>query len=72
MENKMMEGLNEQAVKTCGGVSNSGGKIGGLVLGALGVLGGIAAVTFFKKKKAQNNVEEVVVESDENVVENNE
>lgn len=71
MENKMMEEVSEQAVQTCGGATNLGGKIGGLVLGALGVLGGIAAVTFFRKKKAQRNNEEVVVETDENV-ENNE
>lgn len=71
MENKMMEEVSEQAVQTCGKASTFGGKIGGIALGALGVVGGILAVVFFKKKKAQRNNEELVVETDENV-ENNE
>jgi hypothetical protein len=72
MENKMMEEVSEQAVQTCGKASTFGGKIGGLLLGALGVVGGILTVMFLKKKKAQHKNEEVVVESDETVVENNE
>lgn len=65
MENKNMETMNQ----VVGGVSNSkGGKVVGAVLGALGVLGGVAAAVIYKKKKAASNVEEVEAE----VVENNE
>lgn len=54
MENKMMEGINENVV--VGGVTNSkGGLVAKLAVGALGVAAGIGAVLFLKKKKNQNN-----------------
>ena len=45
--------------------NSNGGKVAGLVLGAIGVLGGIAAAVIYKKKKAQNKVEEADVEDNE-------
>lgn len=66
MENNLMNETNQ----VCGGVSKSNkGKVVGLVLGALGVLGGIAATAIYKSKKNGNKVEYVEVEDD---VENNE
>ena len=63
MENKNMEMMNQVA----GGVSNSkGGKVVGIVLGTLGVLGGFAAAAIYKKKKGAKNVEEVDAEFVEN------
>lgn len=65
MENKVIE----ETTNFNGGVSTSnGGKTVGLVLGALGVLGGIAAAVIYKKKK-NSNQNEVVSEND---VDNNE
>ena len=52
-----MENMNNNQIYE--GVSKSnGGKVTGLVLGALGVLGGIAATVIYKKKKNANKVEE--------------
>lgn len=63
MENKNMEMTNQ----VVGGVSKSnGGKVAGLLLGALGVVGGLAAAAIYKKKKAANSVEEVEAEVVEN------
>lgn len=64
MENKNMEMMNQVMEGT---TNSNGGKVVGLALGALGVLGGIAAAVIYKKKKA-NKTEEVV---DVEVVENN-
>lgn len=67
MENKIIDGQ----AQVCGGVSNSkGGKVG-LVLGAVGVLGGIAAAALYKKKKNGNKVEadQNVENNDENIEE---
>ena len=61
MENKIME---EQVYE--GVTKSNGGKAVGLALGALGVLGGIAAAVIYKKKKNGSKVEET------EVVENNE
>lgn len=56
------ENMNETN-QVCGGTSKSkGGKAVGLALGALGVLGGIAAAVIYKKKKNGNEVEYVEVE----------
>ena len=50
----------ENNFETTNVVSNSkGGKVAGLVLGALGVVGGIAAALIYKKKK-QNSKTEIV------------
>lgn len=59
MENKETNQVCESVAKT------NGGKVAGLVIGALGVLGGIAAAVIYKKKKSANSVE-VVTEVDDN------
>lgn len=60
MENK---NLMEETTQV---VSNSkGGKVVGLVLGAVGVLGGIAATMIYKKKKNKVVESEIVVEDNE-------
>lgn len=56
----------ENNFETTNVVSNSkGGKAVGLALGAIGILGGIAAAVIYKKKKDQNKVEETDVENNE-------
>ena len=58
MEKEIMESVNNETV--CNMVTKSnGGKVAGLVLGALGVAGGIAATLIYKKKK-QNSKTEIV------------
>lgn len=60
MEDKTLMETTEVVTKT------NGGKVAGLVLGAVGVLGGIAAAIIYKNRKNK------VVESEETIVENNE
>lgn len=63
MENRIMDGQTQ----VCANGSSKGGKVAGIVLGAIGVLGGIAAAVIYKKKKQQNEVEvESEVEESEN------
>lgn len=60
MENKIIEGIEEQTVEqVCGGVSNLGlGKFAaGVGVGVLGVLAIKKAVTYFSEKK-QRKIEE--------------
>lgn len=67
-QNKLMEGLNE--TQAIGGVSNSkGGIVAKLALGALGIAAGVGTVLFLKKRKA-NKAE--IVESEEDIVDDNE
>lgn len=64
MENK---NVMEEATQV---VSNSkGGKVVGLVLGTVGVLGGIAATLIYKKKKNKVVESEAVVENNEETIE---
>ena len=62
MEKEIMESVNEEAVYTMATRPN-GGKVAGLVLGALGVVGGIAAALIYKKKKQNRKTE--IVEAEE-------
>lgn len=59
MDNKIMEGQVMEGV-----TKSNGGKAVGLVLGALGVLGGITAAAIYKKKKNGSKVEETEVVED--------
>lgn len=64
MENKnLMEETTEVVSKL------NGGKIAGLVLGTVGVLGGIAAVIIYKKKKNQLVDSEAIVKNNNETVE---
>lgn len=75
MENKIIEGMEEQVVEqACGTVSGSGvGKFAaGVGLGALGVLGITKVVKYFIGKKQRKVEEAEVSEVESNDVTNNE